>query len=317
MDHHPLHARRGEIPDQALKICVRLAVDALRALGQVLEPREATALVDASPERSASSELSLAAMCALADALAEQIDDATRLPRRLSHAHLMKGGYAGSVTAGGFAECLASHMTACFSASGRASLTPAQRIRPFIETHYAERLTLASIARAIGCARSQVAAMVKDQIGLTTHRYIARMRVRRAAELITQGNKIDAVMLSVGYRSKKDFYRQFKLETGFTPGVYRRGIRLRPANDPSEILVRMPPSAAHGHPRSDGLSMSSRAEVNPDPMTPTVTVRRASELLGVSRRTVYYWIKNGKLQTVSPLNGGQRILVASFPDVGI
>jgi excisionase family DNA binding protein len=40
-----------------------------------------------------------------------------------------------------------------------------------------------------------------------------------------------------------------------------------------------------------------------------VTIARASQLLGVTRRTVHYWIKKGKLQTTALPNGGRRILL--------
>ena len=44
----------------------------------------------------------------------------------------------------------------------------------------------------------------------------------------------------------------------------------------------------------------------------TVFVDHAAELLGVSRRTVYYWIKGGRLATVRTANGSQRVLLASI-----
>jgi AraC-like DNA-binding protein len=37
--------------------------------------------------------------------------------------------------------------------------------------------------------------------------------------------KIEAVALSVGYQSKKNFYRQFKRQFGFTPEQYRRNVK--------------------------------------------------------------------------------------------
>ena len=35
-------------------------------------------------------------------------------------------------------------------------------------------------------------------------------------------------------------------------------------------------------------------------------------MLAVSRRTIYYWIHDGRLQTVRTLNGSQRVLVESL-----
>jgi excisionase family DNA binding protein len=47
-------------------------------------------------------------------------------------------------------------------------------------------------------------------------------------------------------------------------------------------------------------------------MVQTVLVDRAADLLGVSRRTVYYRIRDGKLQTIRTVGGSQRVLLASI-----
>jgi excisionase family DNA binding protein len=47
-------------------------------------------------------------------------------------------------------------------------------------------------------------------------------------------------------------------------------------------------------------------------MLRSVLVVQAAELLGVSRRTVYYWIRSGSLKTVRTRCGSQRVLVESI-----
>jgi AraC-like DNA-binding protein len=42
-----------------------------------------------------------------------------------------------------------------------------------------------------------------------------------AARAIEEGGKIEAVAMSVGYRSKKNFYRQFKSLFGVNPSDLR------------------------------------------------------------------------------------------------
>jgi excisionase family DNA binding protein len=45
----------------------------------------------------------------------------------------------------------------------------------------------------------------------------------------------------------------------------------------------------------------------------SVTIDQAATLLGVSRRTVYYRIREGRLLTVRTIGGSQRVLVSSLP----
>jgi excisionase family DNA binding protein len=45
----------------------------------------------------------------------------------------------------------------------------------------------------------------------------------------------------------------------------------------------------------------------------SVTIDRAAELLGCSRRTVYNWIRSGRLYTVRTLGRSQRVLIESLP----
>lgn len=46
----------------------------------------------------------------------------------------------------------------------------------------------------------------------------------------------------------------------------------------------------------------------------SVTIDQAAQLLGVSRRTVYYRIREGRLQTIRTPGGSQRVLVASVQE---
>lgn len=46
----------------------------------------------------------------------------------------------------------------------------------------------------------------------------------------------------------------------------------------------------------------------------SVSLDHAAELLGVSRRTVYNRIRDGRLQTIRTLGGSQRVLLDSVQD---
>ena len=47
---------------------------------------------------------------------------------------------------------------------------------------------------------------------------------------------------------------------------------------------------------------------------PSVSLDHAAQLLGVSRRTIYNRIREGRLQTIRTLGGSQRVLLDSVQD---
>ena len=99
-----------------------------------------------------------------------------------------------------------------------------QRAKDLVDERYAERLTLADVAAAVGRSKRHLAALFRQELAMTLHDYLTRVRLRRAVELIREGKKIEAVSLLVGYRSKKNFYRHFKALTGMTPMAYRAAL---------------------------------------------------------------------------------------------
>jgi excisionase family DNA binding protein len=46
----------------------------------------------------------------------------------------------------------------------------------------------------------------------------------------------------------------------------------------------------------------------------SVSLDQAAEVLQVSRRTIYNWIRDGRLQTIRTINGSQRVLADSLHD---
>lgn len=59
------------------------------------------------------------------------------------------------------------------------------------------------------------------------------------------------------------------------------------------------------------LHLSERASFTPQ-LGRSVTIDQAAQLIGVSRRTIYYRIREGRLRTVRTLGGSQRVLVDSL-----
>lgn len=47
----------------------------------------------------------------------------------------------------------------------------------------------------------------------------------------------------------------------------------------------------------------------------SVSIEQAAQILGVSRRTVYYRIRDGRLRTIRTLGGSQRVLLDSVEEL--
>lgn len=91
----------------------------------------------------------------------------------------------------------------------------------YIEAHYRELIGLTSVAEHVGCSRTHLAKVFRVEVGWTVHAYVQRVRLWRAVSGMRDGDKVEAVMLDVGYRSKRNFYRLFKNRLGAAPGAFR------------------------------------------------------------------------------------------------
>jgi AraC-like DNA-binding protein len=105
--------------------------------------------------------------------------------------------------------------------AGRAWSSHVRRICMFMRMHYDEPISLETLAASVGRNAAYTATLFHRQTGTTIHRYLTRVRMRRAAMLLRQSEKVEVVMLQVGYKGKKNFYRQFAMAFGVTPGQYK------------------------------------------------------------------------------------------------
>jgi AraC-like DNA-binding protein len=97
-----------------------------------------------------------------------------------------------------------------------------------IEKTYAERTTLKTVSTAVRGKPEILGRLFHQVVGISVHDYVTRVRLDHAAHFIRAGGlKIESVAHSVGYRSKKNFYRQFSKHFGATPENYRRGRALK------------------------------------------------------------------------------------------
>jgi AraC-like DNA-binding protein len=92
-----------------------------------------------------------------------------------------------------------------------------------IHTSYADPLTVDDLARSAGMSRFHFSRLFRQQVGDAPYRYLLRVRVRRAAELLRRGrHDVTETAFAVGFHDLGRFGRTFRREIGCRPSELRR-----------------------------------------------------------------------------------------------
>jgi AraC family transcriptional regulator, transcriptional activator of pobA len=91
-----------------------------------------------------------------------------------------------------------------------------------IETRFADAVSLADIARAVGRSPAHLTTVVREQTGMTVQQWIIERRMAEARQrLMASDENIEIVAERVGYRDATLFIRHFKRAHGVTPRRWR------------------------------------------------------------------------------------------------
>ena len=92
-----------------------------------------------------------------------------------------------------------------------------------MEAEYGQELTVSSLAARLGLDRSYFTALFRRQTGISPGKYLAALRLNKAAELMTEyGQSVAAAAYSCGYEDPAVFSRAFKGQFGLSPREYVR-----------------------------------------------------------------------------------------------
>lgn len=96
-------------------------------------------------------------------------------------------------------------------------------IRRYLEEHYLERVTVASVAAHMGLHPTYCGALFKRETGRTILQTVNLLRVNRAASLLEYGGaRVTDVALECGFSDLYYFSRVFKQVTGRSPEQFLR-----------------------------------------------------------------------------------------------
>lgn len=98
-----------------------------------------------------------------------------------------------------------------------------ERALGLMEARFHEPLSVGEIAREVGLERSYFSVLFKEKSGLTPHRYLTSLRIRKACALMDgECCSVAEAAAAVGL-DPRNFARLFKKETGKMPLEYKSG----------------------------------------------------------------------------------------------
>lgn len=111
------------------------------------------------------------------------------------------------------------------------SLRKAERIKTmlqYIQTHYAEEITIDTLSKVALISESEVLRCFHDTIHTTPNRYLREYRLQKACRMLadTDFSSLE-IALECGFQSSSYFTKTFREQMGCTPMEYRRNIKLQ------------------------------------------------------------------------------------------
>jgi AraC-like DNA-binding protein len=121
---------------------------------------------------------------------------------------------------------LATFLSRCYGQSRNPQSKSLLRIAEaisHIESNYTESITLDDLIEISGMSRRNFLRTFETTMGAPPIKYLIRLRVRRACQLLQQTNEsVTSIALSVGFSDSNYFSRQFRLITGSSPREFRK-----------------------------------------------------------------------------------------------
>lgn len=91
----------------------------------------------------------------------------------------------------------------------------------YINEHYTEDIGLTELAVHVNMNPAYLSMVFKEQVGMSYIKYLTKIRIDKAKELLQNGGKATEVSEKVGYRDYRYFSQVFKKNENMTPNQYK------------------------------------------------------------------------------------------------
>jgi len=92
----------------------------------------------------------------------------------------------------------------------------------WISENLSARIEVSALARRVGVSMSQLERDFFELFGLSPTKYISKLKLEAALEMIAAGHAIAEVAHACGYSDQSAFTRRFQAAIGMSPSEYRR-----------------------------------------------------------------------------------------------
>jgi len=129
-----------------------------------------------------------------------------------------------------FAQYLAEAGSRQAIASAETDPVAVASAKEFVQAHVEETITLNAVVKHVNVSRFYFCKLFKKATGVTLTEYVARVRIERAKDLLSDPNsRISEVVFASGFGSIPRFNAVFKRHVGMPPTEYRASLRSGPA----------------------------------------------------------------------------------------
>ena len=111
----------------------------------------------------------------------------------------------------------------CSAPAGALPAWKERRIRALMQSQMAQALSLCRLAAECGLSVRQFTRAFRLSTGLSPHRYLLELRLRRARELLLDpAVRINDIAMACGFADQSHFTRVFGDAQKMSPGAWRR-----------------------------------------------------------------------------------------------
>lgn len=107
-------------------------------------------------------------------------------------------------------------------AKTRACLDALLPVAAHVEMYYAGPIPLEDLAEVAGCSKFELCRRFRAATGRTLVDYMNYVRLRRAEQMLEDGERVTDIAFACGFSSVQYFNKVFRRYNGCTPGKYRR-----------------------------------------------------------------------------------------------